>query len=140
MGFFAPIVQGIADFQTAEFNADVADDQAEAVRQAERINAASRATEFRKVQSANIARAAGRGLKIKGAPMQVLIDNAFNFERDQAIARYNSEVRARQFENRGSLLRNQGRSLLTGGLISGVGDFGLNLQRQKEVEIPNQNG
>lgn len=56
-----------------------------------------------------VAAVAGRGLKLTGSPLDVMVDSLTNAELDISIDRYNSEVTARGFESQAGMTRFEAR-------------------------------
>ena len=131
---------GINKANTAKANADAAKKQAAAIRNAAEANAITRRRQFESAEAKNVARIAARGLSLSGSPMEVLEENAFNFERDELIQRYNAEVQAVQQENRARVLKSQSRSILGTSLIKSVGTGFLLNDAFSGLKIPKLGG
>lgn len=130
---------GAAQKNAAEYNAKVAEMNADQARDAAAAEAFGIEEAGRRTQGTVRARAAASGLLLEeGSPIEILAANAANIERERAGAIYRGEVAARGFEQRAVLDRyagNQARqqsyfaagSTLLGSVGRAVGIYGSGL-------------
>jgi len=81
-----------ASKQEGEFNAQVYEQQAEMVKQKQKIQEYQFDREGARMRGAIISQTAGKGLLMSGSPMAILADSESQLEFDRAIGRYNSQV------------------------------------------------
>ena len=101
--------QGVQQQKAYEFNADLAMQKAQETRAAEALHQ----TQMERAKASNIgsqhAEFAGRGVKTNtGSPVDVMVDTLSQWNLDQAISQYNTEVAARGLENQAAMLNWEG--------------------------------
>jgi hypothetical protein len=130
------LFEGISQANAAESNAKAAKSQAKSIRQASAFNARTRERQFASAEASNMARISASGLSLSGSPLEVLGENAYNFERDQVIEAYNANVQATAYENQARNLRSQKGSILASSIIGGVGQGFLMSQLFGGLKLP----
>ncbi len=104
--------------QAAKFNKRVAENTAQAARQAAEANAASRKEQFRRVLAQQRANIGGSGVSdTTGSPLLVQIDSARQAELDVLRVQHGGEQRALGFESEAAYARYAGRQAATAGYI-----------------------
>ena len=113
---------GVSAMQQGKYNAAVMEQQAEAARRSNLLDEETRRREFTQAEATNIARTLAGGVALTGSPLNVMMSNAYNFERDRIIRRYNVEIGANQAENRANQFRREGIGQLLGSIIGAAGN------------------
>ena len=121
----ATVGAGVSAWQQGKYNAAVLEQQAEATRRANLLDEETRNRDFQRLEATNIVRTLAGGVALTGSPLNVLISNAYDFERDRNIRRYNSDISAGQSINQARQSRNIGTGQLLGSLISAGGNAAL---------------
>ena len=119
LGAAGAVSSGVSGFQQGKFNQRVAQQQAKAARQAQEFNEVNQRRQFAQLQGRNRARVATSGIEFSGSPLEVAIENEFQFESEIAAQRFNTLVGAQQSLAQGELARFKGTSDLLGGLLQG---------------------
>lgn len=102
--------QGSAMKNAYDFNAQVSEENARAVRQSGLLTESQKRRQYDRVISSQKSQYASRGVVVDtGSPLDVMVDSMFNAEFDLAIDRYNTEVAARSYENQAQLERYYGK-------------------------------
>ena len=96
--------------QIAEFNAQLADNEATLLqRQKREEEAALRRQSDRLISTQRVATAKS-GIQMSGSPLQALADAYFNTEKDAARIQYASSIQQMQKESEGTLSRLEGQA------------------------------
>jgi hypothetical protein len=95
--------QGQQQAQAAEYNAAVARQQAEASREAGKLEAARIRKQKERLTGRQRAMYAKAGVTMEGSPMEVMLDSATDAEMDALITEYNYETQARQAGSQASM-------------------------------------
>lgn len=111
------IRQGQAAANAAEYNAELAEQNATASRQQAAANAAASDREARKRLGAIEATVGASGVAMEGSPLDILQESALNAELDRQNILYGGETRSRGYESTATLERYRGDEAETAGYM-----------------------
>jgi len=120
---FGALAGGVQQQRVADYQAQVAKNNAAASRQAASANAERIRDRVRSTQSSARAAFAKSGVALQGTPLAVLGANQAEGELDVLTAIYKGELSGIAQENSAALARAEGSSALTGGLIGAGSTF-----------------
>jgi hypothetical protein len=114
------IISGIQEKKAQEYNARVAEQQAEATRIGMRLTEYQKRKQYGYIFGTQRAGYAKAGVKTTtGSPLDVMLDSIANAELDIAIDRFNTEVQAMGYESEAELRRYYGKQALYGSIARG---------------------
>jgi len=128
------IMQGKAMQSAEEMNAQVARQEAEAIRRATDFEIERRREEREKLLGRQRALYAKAGVKFSGSPLTVMIDTIADYEMDFAMLRYNSQIGISRTMSEAQYREQLGKSYLTESYIKAgttLLSTGVNLAYQK---------
>ncbi len=109
---------GQAQQQAAGYNADVAENQAQAARNAAAVDEEASREKARRIQAAARATYGASGAsQEEGSPLLVLMDNARQSELEVQRIRYSGELAARGYQNEANRVRYEGAQAAQAGTI-----------------------
>lgn len=112
------ISKGVQAKRSAEYNADVARNNAIAARQQAAANAEAQGRESRRRIGAMRASYGAAGVALEGSPLDVIESSAMEAEIDRQNILYSGEMKAQGYENTAGLEIMKGESAVTGSLFS----------------------
>lgn len=101
--------QAKAISQQAEYNAQVYDQQAETIKNKQKLQERSDLRNAARYRGAAVASAASRGLLLSGSPLSMLIDSETELQLDSAVAQYNLNLDRHFAKTQAQSTRTQGR-------------------------------
>lgn len=99
------VLQGRQETALGDYNAKILEERAVAERQSFALLEEQKKRITKSQIGSQVALYAGSGIKMSGSPTAVILDSETNANLDLAIERYNSDVRARGFENQAAVTR-----------------------------------
>ena len=123
---FGQIVSGVNEKRVQEYNARIAEQQAQATRVSAQANTIRSRREQRYFVGSQEAAYARSGVVLTtGSPLSVVFNTIADSEFDIAISNYNAEVQARGYESEAALRRYYGKQALYGSIAqAGMTMFG----------------
>lgn len=110
------IIGGVGQLQQAQQteelgdrNARILEQRAKSEREGQALLEGQKRRLIRSRIGTQVAAVAGRGIKLSGSPLDVMVDSLTNAELDISIDKYNSEVTARGFESQAGMTRFEAR-------------------------------
>ena len=130
----ASVVAGVMGFKgnmaaaknaeaVAEYNAQVAENEAIVLQRAKVDEEANLRRQSERLASSQRLAVAGSGVEISGSPLQTLADAYFNTEQDAARIRYASNIEQVQKESEAALARTEGAARSAGLRYAAVGSL-----------------
>jgi hypothetical protein len=99
--------------QVAEYNAQVAENEAVVLQRAKVDEEANLRKQSDRLKATQRVATAASGIQMSGSPLQALADTYFNTEKDAARIQYASSIEQMQKESEASLTRAEGRAQAT---------------------------
>jgi len=112
LGTAALLGQGVSSYQQGQYNQDVMNQQAQATLIAQQQNEAIQGRQMESNLSRNRAMVGASGIEFTGSPLDVEINNLYEYEEELRAQRYNANVSASQARSKGNLASMQGSAVL----------------------------
>jgi hypothetical protein len=122
------IYAGVSAAKQGEYNAKVAEQQAQAIKQAQVANEPIYEDEFQSLLGEQRAASASQGVvATTGSSLAVQRDAYMRYLRDKRSREFNADVGISQAQSAGELSRMQGKAALTGSLLGAAGQVGTSV-------------
>lgn len=123
-------VSGVGAYQQGKYNAAVAEQEAQAIKQAQKANEPIYKEEADALMGEQIAAAAALGMNPgTGSPLSMLVESRRRYLRDKQTREYEADIGVSRAQSQAGLERMRGAAGLTGSLLGGFGDATLNSAR-----------
>lgn len=119
----ATTYSAVSSYQTGQYNAALAERQARIEKKRGEIAQEQIRRQAEETKSRQRAAYAARGVTMKGSPLQVIADSAIEFEKDAAIAQYNTDIGVSRAKSKAKRSKMKGQQALVGGLLETTGSL-----------------
>jgi len=121
---FGQVLQGNAEKEAAEFNADIADQEATLIRQGAVLNEYRQRKRLAEATGEQVGKFARAGVSVDtGTPLDVVADSISNAEMEIQIDQFNSAQAARRRVSDAKQIRRQGTDAMRFSRAKAVGTF-----------------
>lgn len=117
LGSAALLGQGVSSYNQGKYNSKVLQQQAESTQIAQQMNEKIQRRQFNTGLASNRAAVGASGIEFSGSPLEVEINNIFEFEQDLLAQRYNANVQSAQARSQAKLARMGGNAALGTSLL-----------------------
>ena len=118
LGAAAMLGQGVSAYQQGEYNRKVYNQEAQQTLLSNEMNERTQRRQFSSLLSSNRAKVGASGIEMTGSPLEVEINNIFEFESDLLAQRYNADVKAKQLRSQGTISSMGGRAAFGNSLLN----------------------
>lgn len=113
-------LSGVSSAVTSLANADVAEQEADSIIEANTINEQTEADRVRSLLASQRAAASSSGIDWTGSPLAVSLDTQRQYRRDASVRRYNAQVDAGRARSKAGAFRGQAIGTLLGTAAEGI--------------------